>query len=228
MFKKRVLESKEREMNNQQILQAYIPLVDFLGKVCGSNYEIVLHDAFNKEVSIVAIANNHISGRKVGGSMTDLALKLIKDETYKTQDYVVNSGRTKDNKILMSSTYFIKNKNKNLVGLLCINNNMTELAAFHGYLQNIMKFFNISEENGESKKASENIDVTVDEMIKNAIDNIFATVNVPPERLSPEEKTQIVRSLNEQGIFLLKGAVAEVAKRLKTSEPTIYRYLNKK
>ena len=35
----------------------------------------------------------------------------------------------------------------------------------------------------------------------------------------------IVKELQKQGIFLLKGAVKEVAKALNTSEPSIYRYL---
>ncbi|WP_238558869.1 helix-turn-helix domain-containing protein [Yersinia pestis] len=40
-----------------------------------------------------------------------------------------------------------------------------------------------------------------------------------------DEKKEIVKKLNEKGVFLLKGAVAEVAMRLETSEQTIYRYL---
>ncbi|MEA4960594.1 MAG: helix-turn-helix domain-containing protein [Lutispora sp.] len=38
---------------------------------------------------------------------------------------------------------------------------------------------------------------------------------------------EIVKQLESQGVFLLKGPVQEVAKHLKTSETTIYRYLNK-
>lgn len=217
-------------MNNQQILKSYIPLVDFFGKVCGCNYEIVLHDASNPDESIIAIVNEHISGRKVGGPMTDLALKLIKGEYYKKQDYIVNTGRTKDNKVLISSTFFIKGKNQNLIGLLCINNNITELMSFNKYLSNVLNCFSAdeTEKSDNNKRTPENIDVSMDDLIKNTIDSVFSDISISPERMSPEEKIQIVQSLSDQGVFLLKGAVSEVAKRLKTSEPTIYRYLNKK
>ncbi|WP_198408410.1 helix-turn-helix transcriptional regulator [Desulfitobacterium hafniense] len=215
-------------MNNKQILESYIPLVQFFGKVCGGNYEIVLHDASNPDESIIAIANEHISGRKLGGPMTDLALKLIKGEYYKEQDYIVNHGRTKDNKILVSSTFFIKGKNHDLIGLLCINNNVTELMAFKNYLSTVLSCFNTDEQDDHHKKNHENIDISMEDLIKNTIDSVLADINISPERMSPEEKIQIVQSLSEQGLFLLKGAVSEVAKRLKTSEPTIYRYLNKK
>lgn len=36
---------------------------------------------------------------------------------------------------------------------------------------------------------------------------------------------QIVDILNQKGIFLLKGSVYQVSKKLRCSDPTIYRYL---
>ncbi|MEG1747831.1 MAG: PAS domain-containing protein, partial [Oscillospiraceae bacterium] len=57
------------------IVQQYIQLVDFLGYALGPDYEIALHDLTNQNQSIVAIANNHISGRQVGAPMTNVGLK---------------------------------------------------------------------------------------------------------------------------------------------------------
>ena len=48
-----------------------------------------------------------------------------------------------------------------------------------------------------------------------------------PTRLSYQEKMEMVHSLDEKGIFLVKGAIAELAAALKTTETSIYRYLNK-
>ncbi|MGG1660433.1 helix-turn-helix transcriptional regulator [Brevibacillus sp. NRS-1366] len=212
-------------MNNQEILKSYVPLVEFIGKICGINYEIVLHDASNFENSIICIVNGHISGREVGGPITNLALKLIKEEYYKKQDYVVNNGRTIDNKILNSSTFFIKNNDQELIGLLCVNNNLTELISFNNYLSGLLdSFYNKT----DNKETTENIDISMDDLIKNTMESVFSGISISPERMSPEEKKQIVHNLSDQGVFLLKGAVSEVAQRLKTSEPTIYRYLNKK
>lgn len=44
------------------LLQQYVKLTEFLGQVLGPSYEVALHDLTNKERSIIAIANNHISG----------------------------------------------------------------------------------------------------------------------------------------------------------------------
>ena len=48
-------------------LEPYAAMIEFLGKALGDNVEIALHDLTSKEQEIVAIANNHNSGREVGG-----------------------------------------------------------------------------------------------------------------------------------------------------------------
>jgi predicted transcriptional regulator YheO len=45
--------------------------------------------------------------------------------------------------------------------------------------------------------------------------------------MTPDEKIAIVRTLNDKGVFLLKGAVAVVARHLAASEATVYRYLQR-
>lgn len=59
-------------------LQRFVPLVDFFGEALGPSTEIVLHDPTVPDKSIVAIANGHISGRKIGGPVTNLALMFMK------------------------------------------------------------------------------------------------------------------------------------------------------
>ena len=48
---------------NNTILEQYKILVDFLGKALGPDYEVVLQDLTDRKNAIIAIANNHISGR---------------------------------------------------------------------------------------------------------------------------------------------------------------------
>ncbi|MCI1946478.1 helix-turn-helix transcriptional regulator [Clostridium luticellarii] len=215
-------------MNNKEILELYIPLVDFLGKICGINYEIILHDTANTDSSIVAIANGNISGRKIGGPMSDIALKYIKEGTYKNKDFVVNEGRTKDGKTLISSTMFIKNENDKLVALLCVNNNITELVSINKYLTNLIAGYGINTQNDNEKEVYENLYSSLDDVMDSMIKDTLSNIDMPPERMTPEEKIELVHKLNGQGFFLLKGAVSRIAKYLKTSDTTIYRYLNKK
>ena len=59
------------------LLQHYIKLTEFLGQALGPDYEVALHDMTDKNRSIVAIANNHISGREIGAPLTNVALKIL-------------------------------------------------------------------------------------------------------------------------------------------------------
>ena len=47
------------------------------------------------------------------------------------------------------------------------------------------------------------------------------------DRLTQEEKMEIMDILNRKGVFLLKGSVSHVAQALHSSEASIYRYLGK-
>jgi len=226
---------------NNEILKSYIPLVDFIAGIVGPFCEVVLHDVSNVESSIIAIKNSHISGRKVGGPLTDLGIKLLNDKEYLTKDYLLNySAKTVDGKILRSSTYFIKDLNGNLIGMLCINVDLTGALIAREFLNNFImdrdkkaEYDFEKKENANSERVENNSEVyehltiSLEDLMQTMIKKAISEVDIPPERMSPEEKMSIVQKLNQKGVFLIKGAVTEVAKRLKTSENTIYRYLNK-
>ena len=114
-------------MSNYASLERYIPLVKFMGEICGKNYEIILHDVSTPERSVIAACNEHLSGRRVGDPMTELAKELLRTGAYKEHDYVANyEGRTRGGKRFVSSTYFIKEKGQ-LVGLICVNHDVEDI-----------------------------------------------------------------------------------------------------
>ena len=107
-------------MSNYASLERYIPLVEFMGKICGKNYEIILHDVSTPERSVIAACNEHLSGRRVGDPMTELAKELLRTGAYKEHDYVANyEGRTRGGKRFVSSTYFIKEKCSRSISPTC-------------------------------------------------------------------------------------------------------------
>ena len=103
------------------LLQHYVKLTAFLGQALGPDYEVALHDLTDKNRSIIAIANNHVSGREIGAPLTNVALSILMDKSYETQDYRLHyHGVSINGKKLRSSTMFIK-QNGRLIGMLCIN-----------------------------------------------------------------------------------------------------------
>ena len=102
-----------------QLLQHYVKLTEFLGHALGPDYEVALHDLTDKNRSIIAIANSHVSGRELGAPLTNTALKILRDRSYESQDYLLHyRGVSAGGKTLRSSTFFIK-QNGRLIGMLC-------------------------------------------------------------------------------------------------------------
>lgn len=219
-------------------------LTEFLGEVLDSNCEIALLDIRKK--CITAIANGHNSHREVGAPITDLALRIIKEETWKSKDYLTNyTGLTIDNVPLISSTYFIK-ADDCLIGMFCINIRQNDYSkAIQTYKKISVLFQSLGEQllpeysshNEEPKSPqaypeetpalTENFANNYDDMISAAVAACLPDPAFPPERLTQPEKMKIVKELNSNGFFLIKGSVLQCSKRLNCSEATIYRYLSK-
>lgn len=214
------------------ILEHYIMLVDFLGKALGPNSEVVLHDLTTPDNSIIAIANGHISGRMVGGPATDLVLKVLKDGLQGNKDYITSySARVKGDRLCRASSFFIRNESGKIIGVLCVNvdiSSFVETKKLLDILINCEPPAAIAEKSAaDVVDVFENLHDSIDDVLTAIIDNVLSQYKVAPERMSVNEKIDVVRRLNENGLFLLKGGLSELAHRMKISEPTIYRYLNK-
>ena len=214
-------------------LEAYIPLVDFLGSALGPNCEIVLHDVRSPENSIIAIANGHISGRHIGAPLTDLVLKVMKEGLRGNQAYISNyNARVKNNATCRSGSYFIKDDNNKLIGVLCINLDVTKLMEARKYIDDLIGVQDhapaaASATITETIDVFENLHESIEDVLTAIIDKVLNEFPVQPERMSIDEKIDVVKRSNEHGLFLLKGGLGELAKRMQLSEATIYRYLNK-
>lgn len=217
------------------MLKQYSILVDFLGKSLGPDYEVALHDIGYDTNSIVAISNGNISGRTIGAPMTDLALSIVSDKSYKTSNYKINyKGISKELRILRSSTMFIKDEHDELVGLLCINFDNKKYVELSNQILNLCQPDNLIEQNNTYESInsllddeSESFSGSIAELTETVLNKALADKNIPIDRLTQSERLDIIDTLNKKGIFMLKGAVSEVAKQLRCSDPSIYRYLSK-
>ncbi|WP_251417251.1 MULTISPECIES: helix-turn-helix transcriptional regulator [Paenibacillus] len=223
------------ENENRKFLEKYFPVASFIAAIIGPKCEVVVHDISDPEHSIIFIENGYISGRKVGDSSTDLVLKILKSEAYHEEQFIANyKASGKFGQSFRSSTYFIKNDSNELVGLLCLNIDVTHMEVAAEWVQHILQggpnpYITppVDEAPKEEKQATEYLQGNADDLLQHMISSVVDKITIPPDRLSPQEKIEIVRELNELGVFLLKGGVSQVAAALSISEPTVYRYLQK-
>ncbi len=216
------------------VLDSYIPLVTFLGNALGEHCEVVLHDVTKPEHSIVAIANGHLSGRRIGGSLTDFTLGLLQQAKKKPIQYVTNyQGKGSTGHTFRSSSYFIKDKTGTIVGVLCLNYDIQPyLEARHILDTEILKGLVLENKLPASledtkEPAFENLYKTAEDTIHSMIFKRLQMYPAEAKRLSVEERMKITQELDEDGLFLLKGGISALASMLDVSEPTIYRYLSR-
>lgn len=223
-------------------LQQYTVIVEFLGKALGPDYEVVLHDLSSTDLAIASIANGHISGREVGGPLTDAALRMLSSKAYETNDFLCNyKGIAQNGHVLRSSTMFIRDEEGTPIGLLCVNfddcryKELVEklLTVIHpeSFLeQHPANTRPILDKSPVSQEASNPITESFSMDIPSLMEKIFhdatSSLTTPIDRLNQFERRDIVEQLNEQGLFQLKGAVSFVAKKFSCSNATIYRYLS--
>ncbi|BES63727.1 PAS domain-containing protein [Gottschalkiaceae bacterium SANA] len=216
-------------MRKELSFEPYLEFVDFLGEVLGENVEIVLHDLTNLEESIIAIKNGQISGRRLGGPVTDLVLRMMKDVEFKDINYVTNyKSESKNGKMLHSATYLIRDDQKRVYGMMCFNFDYSEHYAIQQSLDRILPKFMSNKETEEKQMngISEKLNDSIENLVNGSIQELTFYHEFVPQRLVQEEKIDIVRGLHDKGVFLMKGAVLEVALQLQMSEATVYRYLS--
>lgn len=203
------------------ILQNMIPLVEGIANTFGKNCEVVLHDVRNPHNSIVAIANGHVTNRVVGGPMSEYGLMALRKADF--SNHKVNYlKKTRDGRMLKSSSLYIKDESGNLIGFLCINYDVSELKLIKGMLND---FMSMSDETAEITDESDSYGDTVNDVLERIVDKTLEASGKPVAFLSKEEKVHMVELLDSKGVFLVKGAIDYVAKVLCVSRYTIYNYL---
>lgn len=200
---------------NKKTKEQYIKLVDFLAKTLGKDYEIVLHDINQNEASIVAIANNYISGRSINSPITGFALELLNKKIFLEKDFLSNYKASAMGKNIEGSTFFIKEENE-CVGMLCINHDKSRLESIAAQILG-----NDSINDDVVELLSYNISEVILELTGISVDKL------KEQKLKPKEKREIINTIYEKGIFNIKGSVTQLAQILNVSESTIYRIINK-
>lgn len=187
-----------------ELLTSLVPAVHGLAAMLGPGNEVLLHDLSRLPDSIVAIAGD-LTGRTVGGPMTDLLLGLIRRGT--TQDLINYRTNSPDGRPIRSSTLFLRDADGVAVGCLCVNSAMAETVA------------------ADAPEQPETFPRDIDSLQRFLIDRAIAKVGVPPAEMKKQHKAAVVRELDEAGFFLIRDSVEHVAGQLDVTRYTIYNYL---
>ncbi|KGR79914.1 helix-turn-helix transcriptional regulator [Ureibacillus manganicus] len=205
-------------------VQQYIPVADVIAKTFGSDVEVVIHDLTIPQNSVVYTINNHVTGRQVGQSFNHLITDVLLSQNF-TNDYSANYYfHTDDGRLIKSSTVLIRDHDKKVKGALCINIDTTKITENINWLSSLVP--HVPNKLSESTLPFENTN-EMDHINEIANDLIDKTIgNKPVDLLRREEKIEMIRFMEQKGVFLIRGTIDRVAEKLNISKVTVYSYID--
>ncbi|MEU8590059.1 PAS domain-containing protein [Streptomyces sp. NPDC048664] len=206
-----------REEEQDAIIAALKPVVEGIVATLGSLCEVVVHDFRRPHRSVVALAGT-VTGRTVGGSMSEIGVGLLArgDEAADELNYVT---RTDSGKLVKSSTMLLRDSAGAVFGALCVNVDITAVNQAFALL-------------GELAGVTDPVGApttTFGDDIGSVVDAIVDAHQLRQNKhwaeLSRAERLELFRSLDDRGVFAVRGAAQQVAERLGISRASAYNYL---
>lgn len=209
------------------LLDALSEIVSGLEPLLASNTELVVHDLRKPEASVVAIANGHISSRRVGdaivaGPRQDEALKaLVKNvvdpaapfisasDIYETQTRVRSSVR--------SISVLLRDSDGRAFGGVCMNVDHSDLIELQRIAGDLIKTARVLPEPEQN---------TLESAIREIVENSVKEIDRPLHALTKDDRKSIIKSMRDKGLFLARSGVDIAASRLNISRFTVYNYIN--
>ena len=199
------------------VLKNYIAVADIIAGTFGNGCEVVVHDLEQPDKSVVYVAYGHDTGRKEGQTFDHLVKNVLLSNNFKDDRGINYIFQTTDGKTIRSSSSLIRDAENKVVGMLCINHDITEYQQMK---QKLDAFLGVNTKQNVVDEPDQNVIEILDGLILKIIGNADVK-ELPRKRL-----IELVKFMDDKGIFLVKGAVDKVAELLGVSKVTVYSYLD--
>lgn len=198
-------------------------LVKGIANQFGESCEVVLLDLTQYEEYgsglIVHIENGHVTGRRVGDTGTNLGLEVLRGSVVDGDKHNYLT-KTKDGRMLKSTTMYIRNSENVPIGCICINFDITDLMMSEAAIK---KFINLE---GLKKDVNEVFVNNVNDVLEVLIQEAQDYVGKPVALMSKEDKMKGIEYLDKKGAFLIKKSGDKVCQHYSISKYTLYNYLD--
>ena len=209
-------------MLSQQEMNALKQIAKGIAGHFGASCEVVIHELSERSAdnSIVAIENGHVSGRKVGDGPSHVVLEQLGHEDDSVHDQFGYLTRTKDGKILKSTSVYIRDESGKVAAILGINYDISMMQMLDSALHSF-----ITPDQPEQKEP-ERITLNVADLLDDLIRQADALVGKPPALMTKDDKVRAIRYLNHSGAMMITKSGDKIAKHFGISKYTLYSYLD--
>jgi predicted transcriptional regulator YheO len=225
--------SPSRRSTFDELLGNLSLVVDAIGSIFGRHCEVVLHDLRHPERSVVAIANGHVTGRKIGSPLIaaplqDIGIKAILENANTSSEIISNYiSQTRDGRTLKSTSVIFRDSKGRAKAGLCINLDLTDFSNASKLLGAICVEHQKPEsaEVGIDRKKDHSPSDDMTSTVKSVIDDAISSIPVPLHLAEKSHKMDALGIMHDRGLFLIKGGIEYAAGALGVSRFTIYNYL---
>ena len=212
---------KNLKTSNHQIFEHYIRVGEIIAEKFSPYLEVIIHDLQDPEHSIIAIFNNHITGRKIGDGTSDIGYKKLAN---KLPDKIVNYENTSPSGAkLKSSSLTIRNGQGKIIGSMAFNFDLTPF-------ENVQDFFNTITQTSKSKlddfpKQEQFFVWSVRDDLEQALNKYIIANGLQGKVLTRKDKLNVVVLMKKEGHIKKRGAMSILSELLAITRPTLYKYL---
>lgn len=212
-------EVAQPQVTRQQLFDQMSLVAQAIAQTLGPRCEAVVYDLDAPEHKIAAISGD-VTGRKVGGPMTEFTLRVLQSRVPGDEILTVESRSPQGRRIKSSSVVF-REPDGRIFGALCINLDIEVMSQAADLLAELSQI-------PEPKKPpAEHVSAEPAELIAEMFREELSKRGLILETLKRDERIAIVQALRDEGVFNFKNASTIVADLLGVSRFTIYNYLNK-
>lgn len=216
----KLTDTDEREVISMSTLERLKVIAHGLAIQFGPSCEVLIHDLQGDlDSSLVYIENGTITNRHVGDGPSHVVLDVLNydDGSEGRFGYLT---KTKDGRILKSSTMYIRDDNGNIAYLLGINQDITEFVMMHRSLESLIGI-------GQAETGTvEKITTSVSELLDDLLLEAERLVGKPGPLMNKVERLKAISYLNEKGAFLISKSSEKIAEYFNISKFTLYSDLN--
>lgn len=212
-------------MNTYTTLEHLKKIAHGLALQFGQNCEVVIHDLRGRslENTVVFIENGHVSGRQIGDGPSHVVLEAKGKPASEMEDRYGYLTRTKDGRILKSTTVYMGNPDTDHIDyVLSINYDITSLMTIDSAVRSIIS----TDEDEGKRKQPERITQNVNDLLDDLIEQSVDLIGKPVALMSKDEKVTAIKFLNDAGAFLVTKSGDKVSKFFGISKYTLYSYID--
>ena len=211
--------NKKNQSQNREILEHYVKAGEVIAEMFAPYLEVIIHDLQTPEHSIIAIFNNHITGRKIGDGTSDIGYKKLEDEL---PDKIVNyNNQSPSGSDLKSSSLTIRNKDDEIIGSMGLNFDLSSFVNIKEFFEMFTKTFTLD----NLPKQEEFFMWSVKDEIQQALNKFIISNDLQGKVLNRKDKLNVVDHMKKKGHINKKGAISILSELLAITRPTLYKYI---